>query len=179
MLITALNIKAVFFVPYTLNIKGKSMAAQEKVINQILVHLFNDLLRIEENTLRQEGVLGLSIREIHIIEAVCAATEADSHMSALAARLRVTVGSLTVAVNTLVRKGYLDRQRSQADKRRVHVFPTEAARAVELCHRAYHQRMTGAVMAAVPPEKLDTFIQGLMAVNDYFYDQETLKEDQP
>ena len=170
MLITALNIKAVFFVPYTLNIKGKSMAAQEKVINQILVHLFNDLLRIEEKTLRQEGVLGLSIREIHIIEAVCAATEADSHMSALAARLRVTVGSLTVAVNTLVRK---------ADKRRVHVFPTEAARAVELCHRAYHQRMTGAVMAAVPPEKLDTFIQGLMAVNDYFYDQETLKEDQP
>ena len=149
------------------------MDERSDMINQVLVHLFNDLLRIEENTLRREGV-DLSMREVHTIEAVCAADEESNTMSALATRLRVTVGSVTVAVATLERKGYLVRRRSKMDRRRVHVLPTEAAMNVERLHRAYHQRMTQAVMTAVPGEKLDVLLQGLQAVNDYFYGQEEL-----
>ena len=147
------------------------MSQRSDMINQVLVHLFNDLLRIEENTLHREGV-DLSMREIHIIEAVCAADEEHNTMTALAAKLRVTVGSVTVAVATLERKGYLIRQRSKSDRRRVHVLPRDAAREVEQVHRAYHQRMTQAVMEAVPEEQLDVFVQGLEAVNRYFYGQE-------
>lgn len=149
------------------------MSQRSDMINQVLVHLFNDLLRIEENTLRREGV-ALSMREVHIIEAVCAADGEGNTMSALAARLRVTVGSVTVAVGTLERKGYLIRRRSRQDKRRVHVLPTASALAVEQIHRAYHRRMTQAVMEAVPDEKLDVFIEGLAAVNGYFYGQEEI-----
>ena len=151
------------------------MNERSDMINQVLVHLFNDLLRIEENTLRREGV-DLSMREVHAIEAVCAAADGEENtMSALAARLRVTVGSMTVAVGTLERKGYLIRQRSKQDKRRVHVLPTEAARAVERVHRMYHRRMTRAVMDAVPAGKLDVLIEALDAMNQYFYGQEELK----
>ena len=149
------------------------MSQRSDMINQVLVHLFNDLLRIEENTLHREGV-NLSMREIHIIEAVCAAGGESNTMTSLATKLRVTVGSVTVAVATLERKGYLIRQRSKEDRRRVHVLPTDAARAVEQVHRAYHRRMTSAVMEAVPEEQLAVFIQGLGAVNDYFYGQEEL-----
>lgn len=149
------------------------MSQRSTTINQVLVHLFNDLLRIEENTLHREGV-DLSMREIHIIEAVCAAGEENNTMTSLAAKLRVTVGSVTVAVGTLERKGYLIRQRSKTDKRRVHVLPTEAARVVERLHRDYHRRMTQAVMEAVPEEQLDVLVQSLEAVNDYFYGQEEL-----
>ena len=47
------------------------MDKHEKMIDQVLVHLFNDLLRIEERTL-QKQVGDLSMREVHIIEAeVC------------------------------------------------------------------------------------------------------------
>ena len=147
------------------------MSQRSDMINQVLVHLFNDLLRIEENTLHREGV-NLSMREIHIIEAVCASDEESNTMTSLAARLRVTVGSVTVAVATLERKGYLIRQRSKVDRRRVHVLPTQAAREVEQLHRDYHRRMTEAVMEAVPEEQLDIFVQGLEAVNRYFYGQE-------
>lgn len=147
------------------------MSQRSDMINQVLVHLFNDLLRIEENTLHREGV-NLSMREIHIIEAVCASDEESNTMTSLAARLRVTVGSVTVAVATLERKGYLIRQRSKVDRRRVHVLPTQAAREVEQLHRDYHRRMTEAVMEAVPEEQLDVFVQGLEAVNNYFYGQE-------
>ncbi|MBQ8201589.1 MAG: winged helix-turn-helix transcriptional regulator [Clostridia bacterium] len=147
------------------------MEKHEKMIDQVLVHLFNDLLRIEERTLQKECG-NLSMREIHIIEAVCAAQDEDNTMTVLAATLRVTVGSLTVAVSTLVRKGYLERRQSQVDKRRVHVLPLPAALEVERVHRAFHKRMVDAVTTAIPQDQLDVLIEGLRGINDYFYGQE-------
>ena len=147
------------------------MNQNESMIDRVLVHLFNDLLRIEERTL-QKQVGDLSMREVHIIEAVCAAQTQDNTMTVLAATLRVTVGSLTVAVKTLERKGYLIRRRSSSDKRRVHVLPLPPALEVEKHHRAFHRRMVDAVTTTVSPEQLDVLIQSLHAIYDYFYDQE-------
>ena len=147
------------------------MNQNESMIDRVLVHLFNDLLRIEEKTL-QKQVGDLSMREVHIIEAVCAAQKEDNTMTVLAATLRVTVGSLTVAIKTLERKGYVQRLRSETDKRRVHVIPLPPAIEVEQHHRAFHRRMVGAVTNAVPAEKLDVLISSLHAISDYFYDQE-------
>ena len=147
------------------------MNQNESMIDKVLVHLFNDLLRIEEKTL-QKQVPGLSMGEVHIIEAVCNAQAEDNTMTVLAAMLRVTVGSLTVAIKTLERKGYVVRQRSDSDKRRVHVVPLPPALEVEKEHRAFHCRMVEAVTNAVPPEQLDVLISSLHAISDYFYDQE-------
>lgn len=147
------------------------MDRHESMIDQVLVHLFNDLLRIEEKTL-QKHCGPLSMREIHIIEAVCAQQNDDNTMTVLAAMLRVTVGSLTVAVKTLERKGYLIRKRSETDRRRVHVLPLPPALEVEKHHREYHKRMVQAVTSAISPEQLDVLIESLHAINDYFYDQE-------
>ena len=147
------------------------MNHNESMIDKVLVHLFNDLLRIEEKTL-QKHVGALSMREVHIIEAVCAAQSDDNTMTVLAATLRVTVGSLTVAIKTLERKGYVIRRRSDTDKRRVHVLPLPLALEVEKHHRAFHRRRVDAGTTAVPPEQLDVLLQSLHAIYDYFYDQE-------
>ena len=147
------------------------MNKNETMIDRVLVHLFNDLLRIEEKTL-QKQVGDLSMREVHIIENVCAAQSDDNTMTVLAATLRVTVGSLTVAIKTLERKGYVKRIRSELDKRRVHVVPLSPALEVEKHHRAFHRRMVDAVTSAVSPEQLDVLIQSLHAIYDYFYEQE-------
>ena len=149
------------------------MKKHEIMLDQVLVHLFNDLLRIEERALAKHCG-GLSMREIHIIEAVCRAQEEDNTMTVLAATLRITVGSLTVAVNTLERKGYLVRRRSQTDKRRIHVLPTPGALEVEKHHREFHRRMVEAVTQAIPADQLDVLIEGLRGINDYFYNQEEM-----
>ena len=149
------------------------MNQNETMIDKVLVHLFNDLLRIEERTL-QKQCSGLSMREIHIIEAVCRAQEDDNTMTVLAATLRITAGSLTVAVSTLIRKGYLERRQSASDKRRVHVLPTPAALEVEKHHREFHRRMVDAVTHAIPADQLDVLIEGLRGINDYFYGQEEM-----
>ena len=147
------------------------MNQNESMIDRVLVHLFNDLLRIEEKTL-QKQVGDLSMREVHIIEAVCAAQAEDNTMTVLAAMLRVTVGSLTVAIKTLERKGYVIRMRSDTDKRRVHVLPLPPALEGEKHHREFHRRMVDAVTTAVPANELDVLIKSLHAIYDYFYDQE-------
>ena len=106
-------------------------------IDQVLVHLFNDILRIEEESLHRRGVHGLSMREIHVLQAIMESGE-ENTMSAVAARLHVTVGSLTVAINTLVRKGYVERQRSSQDKRCIHLLLTPRAADVNRLHQDFH-----------------------------------------
>ena len=140
-------------------------------IDHVLVHLFNDILRIEENALWNSGVRELSMREIHILQAVEEA-RAQNTMSAVAAQLHVTVGSLTVAVNTLARKGYLTRQRSAEDKRRIHLLLTPKAEEVNRLHEAFHRQMTDAVIQAIPPEQLDLLCATLDNVTTYFQLQE-------
>ena len=60
-------------------------------INHMLVHLFNDILRIEETALRDSGISELSMREIHLLQAVMEAGDQNT-MTSVAARLHVTVG---------------------------------------------------------------------------------------
>lgn len=140
-------------------------------INHMLVHLFNDILRIEETALRDSGISELSMREIHLLQAVME-SGGQNTMTAVAARLHVTMGSLTVAVNTLVRKGYLTRSRSAEDKRRIHLLLTPKADEVNRLHEEFHRQMTNAVMQAIPPEQLDLLCTTLDNVTHYFQEQE-------
>lgn len=138
-----------------------------ETLNRVLVHLFGDILRIEERALTQTGVRDVSIREIHILEAVSQSGE-DNTMSGVAQRLHITVGSLTVAVNTLCRKGYVTRERSSEDRRCIHLTLTEKARAVDEKHRAFHRQMTDAIMNRLSDEQLDVLTGGLSQMADYF-----------
>ena len=122
-------------------------------IDQVLVHLFNDILRIEEESLHRRGVHGLSMREIHVLQAIMESGE-ENTMSAVAARLHVTVGSLTVAINTLVRKGYVERQRSSQDKRCIHLLLTPRAADVNRLHQDFHRQLTDALLREIPQERL-------------------------
>jgi len=153
------------------------MEKAHQTVNQVLVHLFNDILRIEEQALTGEkGAPDLSVKELHVIEAVCTAGE-ENTMASLAGRLHVTAGSLTVAVATLVRKGYLLRLRSQQDKRRVHILPTEKAMQVNALHAAFHQEMTQAVIDELPAEQLDVLVDALNRISDYFNSKENRKDE--
>ena len=129
---------------------------REDRLNQVLVHLFNDALRIEERSLAGCAPM-LSLREVHVIEAL-----------ALAARLHVTVGSLTVAVSTLARKGYCRRERDTADRRHVRIVPTERALALNEAHTAFHREMVAEILQSLPLSQQESLLDGLACVSRYF-----------
>ena len=63
-------------------------------------------------------------------------------MSTIAKKLNITVGSLTTAVNSLVKKGYVDRFRSKEDRRVVYVRLLEKGENAYHHHEDYHKQMT-------------------------------------
>ena len=73
-------------------------------INEVLVKLFNEIMHIEEKAIITEEFKDISNNDMHIIESI--GKEEPKNMSTIAKSLSVTVGTLTIAINNLVKKGY-------------------------------------------------------------------------
>ena len=149
------------------------MNRAHKSINHLLVRLFNDILAIEERALSSGEFADASVREMHVLEAAADEREGNS-MSAIATRLGITVGSLTVAVTTLERKGYLRRERDAGDKRVVRVLLTERGRQANERHAVFHARMVDQVQKALNGEQLEVLAEALECIIVFFehYDSE-------
>ena len=72
------------------------------VLNRLLVQLYGDILKIEEKSLQEGEFSDLSVTEIHIIEAI--GIKGCRTMSEIAYDLSITVGTLTTAINKLIKK---------------------------------------------------------------------------
>lgn len=74
----------------------------------------------------------------------------------VAKELSVTVGTLTVAVNNLVKKGYVDRVRSDTDRRIVRLKLTNRGRLFFRAHQHFHKKMVEAALEdmAIDEKKL-------------------------
>ena len=84
-------------------------------LNELLVRLFRDITMIEEKAIRTDEYANLTTNDMHVIEAI--GTDAVKNMSTVAKALSVTTGTLTIAVNGLVKKGFVNRVRSEEDRR--------------------------------------------------------------
>ena len=88
-------------------------------LNEVLVNLFRDVMEIEQRALESSEFQDLTNNDMHVIEAI--GIQEPKNMSTIARTLSVTVGTLTIAMNSLVKKGYVIRQRGQTDRRVVYI----------------------------------------------------------
>ena len=72
-------------------------------LHDLLVKLFNEIMNIEEKAIITEEFKDISNNDMHIIEAI--GLDEPRSMSSVAKDLSVTVGTLTIAINNLVKKG--------------------------------------------------------------------------
>ena len=134
-------------------------------LNGFLVEVFNDILKTEEAYVSQ-CCSDLSVREVHLIEEVCRAVDQgrDNRSSAIAAAQHVTAGTLTVAVNQLEAKGYLERVRDGSDKRSVRLRPTQKGREADRCHTDFHRELVEAAVERLTAEETAVLARGLNGV---------------
>ncbi len=137
-----------------------------QTINDVLVTLFNDILDIEEKALITEEFKDISINDMHVIEAV--GLREPKNMSTVAKALSVTVGTLTIAVNSLVKKGYVERVRSVEDRRVVLLSLTEKGRRAHAHHQQFHENMVRSVTGRLQNEELEVLVKALRCLEDYF-----------
>ncbi|CDF58832.1 MarR family transcriptional regulator [Thermobrachium celere] len=142
------------------------MSKTYTVLNELLVELFNDILMIEQQALRSKDFNDLSITEIHTIEAI--GMYGDKTMSEVAEKLNITVGTLTVAVNNLEKKGYVERRRSEEDRRIVYVHLTNKGKLAYRMHEKFHSAMINEVVEGLTDEEEKILISSLEKLNNFF-----------
>ena len=92
-------------------------------INYVLVNLINEIWEVEGKAIITDEFKDITNNDMHVIEAI--GLGEGNNMSTIAKKLNITVGSLTTAVNSLVKKGYLEKIQSTTDRREYHLRPTQ------------------------------------------------------
>ena len=135
-------------------------------INELLVQLFNDILQIEEKSLKEGIISDLSITEIHTIEAI--GMYAEKSMSEVAQILKITVGTLTTAINKLIKKEYVERKRIEEDRRVVLVKLTKKGKLAYRIHEKFHHDMVNTAIDVLSEEEEEVLISSLDKINKFF-----------
>ena len=137
-----------------------------RTLNEVLVNLFRDIMDIEEKAIKTEEFQDITNNDMHVIEAI--GTGEPKNMSTIAKTLSVTVGTLTIAMNSLVKKGYVFRERGKEDRRVVYISLSERGRAAYEHHAGFHKAMIDSVSEEVSPEELELLIRTLTKLNKWF-----------
>ena len=136
-----------------------------ETVNDYLVSVFNDILTIEESELKKSQFNDLSITEMHTIEAIGMYKKKTS--SEVAKELSITVGTLTVAINNLVKKGYGERLRSEDDRRVVKLGLTKKGKLLFRVHQHFHREMVKNILKGMEQEEEQALLRALKNLHDF------------
>ncbi len=137
-----------------------------ETLNEVLVRLFRDIMDIEQTAIINQEFKDITNNDMHVIEAI--GIGAPKNMSSIAKELSVTVGTLTIAMNSLVKKGYVVRRRGDTDRRVVYISLSDRGRSAYEHHARFHREMIQSVMEELEPGELETLIRALTKLNDWF-----------
>ncbi len=135
-------------------------------LNEVLVRLFRDINTLEERAIRTEEYRDVTSNDMHVMEAI--GPEGAKNMTSVARELEVTTGTLTISVNSLVKKGYVNRTRSEEDRRVVLISLSDKGVRAYLRHQEFHQKMIDAVLAGLSEEEQRVLEQALLKLNRFF-----------
>ena len=124
-------------------------------IETLLDKFYKTYYKIEEINLNQV-IKCLTTSELHIIEAI---GENEVTMNELSAKLGITMGTASVAVNKLTDKQFLERSRSDIDRRKVFVKLTSKGKVALNYHGDFHSNILEKITDDIPSKKLETFIE--------------------
>lgn len=135
-------------------------------LNEVLVKLFRSVNTIEEKAIRTEEYQDVTTNDMHVIEAI--GLDTAKNMTSVAKTLEVTTGTLTIAVNSLVKKGYVDRVRSEEDRRVVLVSLSDKGKKAYLHHRKFHEDMIEAVVSEMSEEEQRVLEKAMIKLITFF-----------
>jgi len=141
---------------------------QTDILNDYFLHSALHLLTLEEQCLRKSCASDLSVRELHVIEAVAALAESGKNtMAEIARYLHLSPASLTTAVNVLVKKEYIVRDYSPVDRRVIYVRLTEKGAEANRSYLDFVRDMICRVTENVDEQSADSMIEAMLKLSEY------------
>ncbi|HFI0213702.1 TPA: MarR family winged helix-turn-helix transcriptional regulator [Streptococcus suis] len=141
---------------------------EDPKINEYLTAIFNNVLVIQENSLRKSRFNDISIKEMHTIDEV--GDKKGATPSDIARALMVTLGTVTTSLNNLERKGYIERVRSTKDRRVVHLYLTKKGRLVYRLHQRFHNEMVKQITDGMDEAEYQVMKKGLYKLYNFLED---------
>lgn len=135
-------------------------------LNEVLVRLFRDINTIEERALKNGDFPDVTTNDMHVMEAI--GLDSAKNMTSVAKSLGVTTGTLTIAINSLVKKNYVSRVRSEEDRRVVLVSLTERGQEAYRHHELFHEKMIQACVGELSVDEQKILEQSLGRLNQFF-----------
>lgn len=123
----------------------------KSTISKQLVEIFENVMQVEHEFVNTNVGKKLSMSEIHTISAV--GSDMLCSMGEIAEKLHITVGTLTVAINNLVHKGYVERYKSEKDRRIVKLGLTKQGKVIFNAHEAFHKNLVDAMIEDLSEEE--------------------------
>ena len=137
-----------------------------ETLNKLLVQLFRDVTDMEQKGISTPEFGDITNNDLHVIEAI--GIGEPKNMSTIARELSVTVGTLTIAMNSLVKKGYVERTRGREDRRVVYISLSVRGRRAYEEHARFHREMLESVIGELTKEEQDTLIRALSRLQGWF-----------
>ena len=138
----------------------------KKSLNELLVNLFNHVMDLEAKAVITEEYRDITNNDMHIIEAI--GLDEPKRMSEVAARMNVTTGTLTKAVEALEQKGYVNRCRNDRDKRVVRVSLTDSGVRAYEHHARFHSNMIHDIKESLSDQESEILIGTLGKLVKFF-----------
>jgi len=149
------------------------MSKNENLINNIGESFFDfqsKLQFFEREYLRKCDINDISISEIKVLYRIGISN--TKSMSDIANELKITKGTLSITVNSLVKKGYVIRNRHKQDRRVIILYlTTKAIKAVKTYQKFYVLLLNELVNSDEDSKTLLDILKRLNAIlNDEFYE---------
>ncbi len=145
------------------------MDTTKEMLNQTLVKIFNQILFNEEEYLKKNLTSNITVRSVHILEAINTAAEnGEPGSKKVASILGITPGTLSVALKKLINQGYVTKKQSKTDKRIYNIALTPSGKNVCKVHAEYHQAMIDIVTRNLSAKEEAALVDLLSKIKYFF-----------
>lgn len=161
--------------------KEKPMDDLKIQVNSLLKEVYWNIHAVQEDFVRRVGRADISMGEMHILEVVGDAMTVQSpdselhsdiakgcRISDIAAKMRITLPSVTVAINKLIGKNCVKKVRCADDARCVHVILTDFGIEVYCRHQNFHNRMVEEVIQMLSESERAVMLKCFSCLNTFF-----------
>lgn len=144
------------------------IVSERDYLNELLIKTFFEALRNETKFVITEEYKEITMNDMHVMEHI--GVGKGKPMSMLAKELGITVGSLTIAINGLVKKGYVRRVRSEEDRRVVLVSLTGKGQGAYYHHQKFHESMVEKMYQELTADQIELLIKTLETIHGFMDD---------
>lgn len=134
-----------------------------KELSRLIIDFYERLNAWEHDVVSESG---LTPAQMHAVEMI--GHMGEPTMKALASRLGVTMGSLTVMIDRLEKRNLATRQRNPEDRRSYEIVLTESGKAYFAEHENHHLHLTEELCNGLEENEEQQFYALLQKIIDQF-----------